>query len=219
MTKDRTMLRHFLCWMMLAVFPLSLVAADSSGAAMLYAKGTAWLNGGTVPGSSAIFPGDMVQTKPDSVANINASGSNVMILPDSLVKFEGAAVAVNHGGVSVSTAKSLQTHSENITVTPASNAWTEFDVNDRDGKVQIMARKGDLNISDGTETTTLAQGQQTVRDETPTQKRRKGGGAAPAAGGGALDSPWVWGTALVGLGGFETWVLLRSSNPTSPSVP
>ena len=203
---------------MLAVSPLSLRAADASGPAMLYAKGTAWLNGGTVPGSSAIFPGDLVQTNPSSMANINASGSSVMILPDSLVKYEGGAVAVDHGGLSGAPAKSLETHADDLTITPASAAWTEFEVNNQDGKVQIVARKGDLNISDGSDTTTLPQGQQTVRDS-PTKKKRRGGGAAPAAGGGVLDSPWVWGTALVGLGGFEAWVILRGSSPISPTAP
>jgi hypothetical protein len=224
MRKGTTMLRRILCCTMLccltlAVAPLSLLAANSSGAAMLYTKGTAWLNGGTIPGSSAIFPGDLVQTKPDSMANINASGSNVMVLPDSLVTFEGPAVAVDHGGISVTTAKSLQTHASDVTVTPASNSWTEFDVSHQDGKVLIMARKGDLNINDGSETTTLAQGQQTVRYDSPTKKKRQNGGATPAAGGGILDSPWVWGSALVGLAGFEAWVITRSSNPTSPSHP
>ena len=218
MRKGTAVLGNILFGMMLAVSPLSLMAADSSGAAMLYAKGTAWLNGGTVPGSSAIFPGDLVQTNPSSMANINASGSSVMILPDSLVKFEGGAVAIDHGGVSVATAKSLETHADDLTITPASAAWTEFQVNNQDGQVQIVARKGDLNISDGSETTTLPQGQQTVRDS-PTKRRKRRGGAAPAAGGGVLDSPWVWGTALVGLGGFEAWVILRGASPISAVTP
>lgn len=217
--REGTTMRNVLCWLMLAVFPMSLFAASSPGAAMLYSKGTAWLNGGAIPGSSAIFPGDLVQTKPDSMANINASGSSVMILPDSIVKFDGNAVAIDHGSVNVTTAKSLQTRTDNVTVTPASAAWTEFDVSNQDGKVQIMARKGDLNINDGTETTTLSQGQQTVRYDSPTKKTRRNGGAAPAAGGGVLDSPLVWGSALIGLAGFEAWVITRSSNPTSPSHP
>ena len=218
MRKGTAVLGNMLFGMLLAASPLSLMAADSSGAAMLYAKGTAWINGGAVPGSSAIFPGDLVQTNPSSMANINASGSSVMILPDSLVKFEGGAVSIDHGGVNVATGKSLETHADNLTITPASAAWTEFQVNDMDGQVQIVARKGDLSISDGSETTTLPQGQQTVRDS-PTKKRKRRGGAAPAAGGGVLDSPWVWGTALVGLGGFEAWVIFRGASPISPIVP
>ncbi len=212
------MLRNTLCWTMLAVFPMSLMAADS-GAAMLYAKGTAWLNGGTVPRSSAVFPGDLVQTKADSMANINASGSNVMILSDSLVKFEGNGVAVNRGSVNVATAKGMSTHAENLTVTPASKAWTEFEVSNVEGKVQIIARKGDLSISDGSETSTLPQGQQTTRDQSATKKTRRSGGAAPAAGGGLLDSPIIVAIGGAAIGSLITWVALESSNPSSPSTP
>ena len=84
-------LRHIACWTMISVVPVSLWAADS-GAAMLYAKGSTWINGSEVPHTSAVFPGDLVQTRSDSAASINASGSNVVVLADSLVKFEGSAV-------------------------------------------------------------------------------------------------------------------------------
>ena len=66
---EKSVVRGAVCWIWIAIFPASLMAADSI-AAMLYAKGTAWINGATVPRSSALFPGDMVQTKPDSVVNI-----------------------------------------------------------------------------------------------------------------------------------------------------
>ena len=95
---------------------------------MLYAKGTAWINGGAVPRTSAVFPGDLVQTRSDSMASINASGSNVVVLADSLVKFEGSAVSLEHGGLTVATSKGLSTHAGDITVVPASNGWTEFEV-------------------------------------------------------------------------------------------
>ena len=39
---------------------------------MLYTNGAAWVNGAHVPRtSSAIFSGDLLQTRSDSVANIN----------------------------------------------------------------------------------------------------------------------------------------------------
>ena len=80
-------------------------------------------------------------------------------------------MAIDHGGVSVATAKGLETHADDLTITPASAAWTEFEVNNLDGKVQIVASKGDLNISDGSATTTLAQGQQTVRILRPREEK------------------------------------------------
>jgi len=212
-----SMLRSAFVWVVIACFPVSLMAADS-GAAMLYAKGTAWINGSMVPNSSAIFPGDIVQTKPDAIVNINASGSSVMILPDSLVKFDGQALAVDHGSVTVATSKSMSTQAEDLTVTPASNSWTQFEVSDADGKVQIVARKGNVSINDGSSTTVLAEGQQTVRDLTERRKRREGG-AVPAAGGGVLDSPIVIGVGAAAVGGLAVWVLMQSSKPASPMAP
>src|SRR6266705_10943 len=112
-------LRNLSCCMLLAVMPASLLGADS-GAAMLYAKGPAWINGTSVPHSSAVFPGDLVQTKPDGVVHINAAGSTVMILSDSLVKYEGDVVSVEHGAVSVVTSNSMRTHAGEVTVVPVS---------------------------------------------------------------------------------------------------
>jgi hypothetical protein len=214
---DASMVRNIFCWMMIAVFPASLMAADS-GAAMLYAKGTAWLNGANVPRSSAIFPGDLVQTKPQSLANINAPGSSVMILSDSLIKFEGKAVSIEYGSVTVATSKGMSTRAGEVTVTPASSAWTEFEVTDVNGRVQIVARKGDVSVSDGSQTSTLPEGQQTTRDESQTKKKKREGGAAPAAAVGVLDSTLVMGIGAAAVGGLVTWVLLQGDEPASPST-
>lgn len=211
------MLRNAVCWMMLALFPMSLFAADTN-AAMLYAKGTTWVNGGTVTDSTAVFPGDLVQTKFNSMANINAFGSNVMVLSDSLVTFNGNGVSIDHGSVSVKTSRSLRTTADELTVAPVSNSSTEFDVSNADGKVKIMALKGDVSISDDSGTTTLSQGQQTTRDTSVTKKKRRNGGAAPAAGGGILDSPIAVGVGAAAIGGLITWVALQSPNPASPAT-
>ncbi len=215
-------LRKIACWTMVAVVPVSMWAADSSPA-MLYARGTAWINGGAVPRTSAVFPGDMVQTRSDSMASINASGSNVVVLADSLVKFEGPAVALEHGSLRVTTSKGLSTHSGDVTVAPTSSGWTEFEVKQvSDDTVQIMARKGDVTVSDGSTTSTLSQGQQTTVDnsaEKKKKKRRKGGGAEPASGGAVLDSPAVIYGGAAAVGGLVTWVLLQNSNPVSQVQP
>jgi len=218
---EKSVVRNLLCWMLIAIFPASLMAADSN-AAMLYAKGTAWINGATVPRSSALFPGDMVQTKPDSVVNINALGSNVTVLADSLVKFEGNAVSVEHGSVSVATSKGLLTRAGEVTIAPSKSSWTEFEVTDVNGTVQIMARKGDVTISDATGSNTLPQGEQTTRDESQDQKKKKDkrrAGAVAAGQGGILDSPWAVGIGAAGIAGLTTWVLLQDGDPMSPTAP
>ncbi|MFZ0419966.1 MAG: hypothetical protein WAM04_17835 [Candidatus Sulfotelmatobacter sp.] len=216
-------------------FPASSFAADS-GAAMLYTHGAAWLNGAHVPASSAIFTGDLVQTRSDSGANINAPGSSITVLGDSLVQFEGASLKVEHGSVDVATSKGVATTAGDVRVAPASNAWTEFNVTDVDGTVKIAANKGDLLVTDDNGTVTLPQGQQTTRDEQTAQSdqstdtstnsnkdkkknKKRAAGAAPGATGGALSSPVAIGIGSAIIGGVTLWVLVKSDDPVSPSTP
>jgi hypothetical protein len=224
-------LRGMVCCVLLVLFPVSLFAADSN-AAMLYINGSAWVNGAHVPRpSSAIFSGDLLQTRRDSVANINEPGSSITVLSDSLVKFEGTALKIEHGGVTVSTSKGVGTTAGDVKVSPASNSWTEFNVTDVDGTVRIAARKGDLTIFDGNQTTTLQQGQETTRDETNPdaqsndksgKKKNKNGqdnGAVPGATGGWLNAPYAVAGGALAAGAITTWVLVKNDNPASPAKP
>lgn len=225
----RCVCRRMVSCVLLFLFPSSIFATDSN-AAMLYTNGAAWVNGAHVPRTtSAIFSGDLLQTRSDSVANINQSGSTITVLADSLVHFEGASVEIEHGGVTVSTSKSEAAVAGDVKVTPASSNWTEFNVIDTDGTVRIAARKGDLLIADGKETVTLQQGQETTRDENSQdnadnkenkkKKRKRAAGAVPAAGGGIMNSPIAVGIGGAAIVGVTTWVLLQSDNPASPVKP
>ena len=207
--------------LLVLILPVALFAADRP-AAMLYSHGTALLNGRSIARSSAIFFGDLVQTNADSAANINASGSIVLVLNDSLVQYQDQAVTLEHGGITISTAKLLATRAGDITVSPAASVWTEFEVRDVDGTVHIAARKGNLTISDETGTTTLAQGEQTTREESQPQtdkkKRKKGAAAAPAAAeGGVFNSPIAVGIGGAAILGGAVWVLIESDDLASPS--
>ncbi len=207
--------------LLVLILPVALFAADRP-AAMLYSHGTALLNGRSIARSSAIFFGDLVQTNADSAANINASGSIVLVLNDSLVQYQDQAVTLEHGGITISTAKLLATRAGDITVSPAASVWTEFEVRDVDGTVHIAARKGNLTISDETGTTTLAQGEQTTREESEPQtdkkKRKKGAAAAPAAAaGGVFNSPIAVGIGGAAILGGAVWVLIESDDLASPS--
>jgi len=210
-------LRKLVSLALVLLVPASMFAADSA-AAMLYTNGAAWLNSVTVPKASAIFVGDLVQTRTDSVANIKAPGTSVMVASDSLVQLKDNAIKLEHGALSVGTSKNLAAQVGGLKIAPASSAWTEFQVTDTDGTVKIIAKKGDLTLSDGT---TLPQGQQTTRDETDenNKKKRKGGGAAPAAGGGILNSPVAIGVGSFVIGGLTAWVLVQGDDPLSPSSP
>ena len=222
----RSAFRGMVSCVLIVLFPFSLFAADSN-AAMLYTNGPAWVNGTHVPRpSSAIFSGDLLQTRSDSIANINQLGSTVRVLSDSLVQFEGTSVKIDHGGVTVSTSKGMATTAGEVMVAPTSNAWTEFNVTDVDGTVRIAARKGDVTISDGKGTVTLAQGQETTRDESSDnssdkskKKRKQMGGATPGASGGILNSPVAIGVAGAAAIGLTTWVLIKNDDPASPAKP
>jgi hypothetical protein len=209
---------------MAVIFPAALFAAEPNPGAMLYARGETMLNGSSVPRSSALFSGDLVETRADSVANISATGSTVLVLNDSLIQYEGNTVKLEHGGVTISTSKSLATRVGTVNVSPAAGVLTEFEVRDVDGTVRIAARKGDLSISDDSGTTLLAQGQETTRDEPEAQKdkkrkRRVVPGAVPSAAGGALDSPWAIGIGGGAIIGVTAWVLTKGDEPASPAKP
>jgi hypothetical protein len=227
--------RSVVSCVLLLLFPASMFAVDSN-AAMLYTRGTAYVNGNHVPGSSAIFSGDLLQTPANALANINEPGSSITVFSDSLVRFDPASVNIEHGAVTVSTSKGVATTAGDVKITPASNSWTEFKVTDVDGTVRIAANKGDLTIFDGNTTTTLPQGQQTTRDENAQQpdenpgsgndtskkkskNKKRATGATPAAGGGLLDSPIAIGIAGGAVGGLTAWVLIHNDNPASPSTP
>ncbi|MFZ1133184.1 MAG: hypothetical protein WCA97_09095 [Terriglobales bacterium] len=180
------------CWMMIALVPVSLLAAGA-GVGMLHPYGTAWLNGAAVSKSSTVFPGDLVQTNSGSALNIRSAGSSVTVLSDSLVKFEGDAVSVEHGTVKLATSKSMFAHAGMVTAAPASAAWTEFEFTEANGTVQIVALKGDLKISNGSQSTILSQGQQaTQKDSNPAHDTRgtmeQAGFVLAAAAPGSLEA-------------------------------
>jgi len=124
----------------------------------------------------------------------------------------------------VTTSRGLAARAGDVTVKPATNSWTEFQVTDVDGRVQIAASKGDLTVQDDKGTTTVTQGQETTRDDTADtekkkKKRRRGTGAAPAAGGGVMSSAPAIYTGLGVVGAVGVWVLLQDEHPVSPACP
>jgi len=216
--------RSAVCCLLATLFPAQVMLAGETASAMLYTNGAAWLNGSAVPKSAAVFAGDMLQTRPDSTASIQSNGSSVMVLADSLVKFEGLAVELEHGAVRVTTSRGLAARAGDVTVKPAANTWTEFQVTDVDGRVQIAANRGDVTVQDDKGTTTVTQGQQTTRDDTTDtekkkKKRRHGAGAATAAGGGIMSSARVVYGGLGVMAGAGLWVWLQQEPPVSPACP
>src|SRR5580704_2483472 len=221
---SQSRLRSAMCCLLTILFPAQVMLAGETATAMLYTNGAAWLNGSEVPKSAAVFSGDMLQTRQDSSASIQSNGSSVMVLADSLVKFEGPAVELEHGAVRVTTSRGLATHVGDVTIKPVADTWTEFQVTDTNGQVQIAANKGDVTVQDDKGTTTVTQGQQTTRDDTADtdkkkKKHRKASGAEPAAHGGIMSSPAAVYTGLGAVTGVGIWLLMQGSQPVSPACP
>lgn len=213
-------LRRMIGLGILCLTPMSLRAADT-GAAMVYGKGVVWLNGNPMPDSSAILSGDVVQTKTDSVATINAAGSNVIVQADSTLKFDAQAISLEQGSVSVASSQQLVAHAANTTVAPAAATWTEFEVTNLNGNVVVIADKGSLNVDCGKEETTLAEGQQVTSEPSgKCGKRRKKNGAYPPASGDLLNSSYLkYIAAAAGGGTLIWWLWPKPQQPVSPSIP
>ena len=145
---------------------------------------------------------------------------NVLVLSDSRVQFDPAAVKLEHGRGNVVTTRGLAVRVGVLKVVPVSDSTsTEFEVVDTDGTAKIIARKGDLTLDDGKTTSTLPEGKKTSRDEESRKDRKRGAGAVPGAAGGILDSPVAIAIGAGAIGGLVTWVLLEGDDPVSPKDP
>ncbi len=207
---------------MILLLPQSLLANDS-GSAILHTQGGVWVNGSEVPDSTAIFPGDLLETKPGFAANLSADGSTVLIQPESVSKFQGDLLVLEHGSVSVGTSKAMRVQINCLTVVPVSTEWNQYEVTDVTGKVLVAARKNDLKINreDGLarpskepETASrviVHEGEQSTREESEVC----GAPGSPATAGNVLNPRWI---AAGAAGGGILILLLLHGGPSKPPI-
>ncbi|HZW92921.1 MAG TPA: hypothetical protein VFF64_08210 [Candidatus Eremiobacteraceae bacterium] len=221
--------RNFIAGVMIALVPLQLLAAET-GAAVVHSTGGVWVNGSEVVDSSTIFPGDLLQTKPGFVANLDSEGSSVLIQPESAVEFHGNFLTLVHGTVSVGTSTSMGVHVNCLRVEPVTSARTQYDVTDTNGAVLVAAHKNDVDIKQGnllqkaskksepSQSATVKEGQEAKRNES---QDCAGGPRTPAAG--HALSPKLLEIGGGGAAGVLILCLLlcrgTSTTPVSPSDP
>lgn len=208
-----SIVRAVICWVLIAMTPAAMLGTDGeAGGAMLYGQGTVWLNDKPLPRSSAVFPGDVIQTQQESVATLDAPGSGVVVLPDSRVKLQENAISLERGSVSVATSKGMVALAQKVIVTPASNSWTEFEMRDTNGAVEVVASQGSVNVNCGKGTANLSPGDVVTPDESGNcnKKRRKGGTPFPVKGG-ILTNPFVVAGELITAGGVVCLLLCNHS--------
>ncbi len=142
-------LRIFVSLLLLLIVPTTMIGQDlpqQSGGAILHADGGVWVNGYEAHDSSAVFAGDLIETKPGFAANLSLDGSTVLLAPETVGKFQGDVFDLDHGIVSVVSSKGFKVRVNCIRVIPAVNEWTEYVVTDLTGTVQVDARKKDVNV-------------------------------------------------------------------------
>ena len=233
-----SILRCFLCWAMLLIVPVSLLGHSGTGqaettqpgAAILHAQSGVWVNGYEARDSSAVFPGDLLETKPGSSASLSLDGATVLIQPESVAKLQTNLLELDHGSVFVGTSKGFKVRVNCITVVPVLNEWTQYEVTNLNGNIQVAARKGDVNVerevdrkkpSPETEAWhgyTVHEGEQKSFDQSETC----GAPARPLGASTSVNPKWIVGGAAGG--GLLLCVLLchgggGSKPPLSTSAP
>jgi hypothetical protein len=205
------MFRNTICWLMIALSP-ALFAQDTG--AMLHGNGPVSLNGKPMTSSSAVFPGDLIQTTAESLATLDATGSSIVVYPNSLVKFGQNSVVLEQGVLSLGTSQGMVGQASAVTVTPASTKWTEFEITDTDGAVQVVGKKGDASVNCGKNTTSMSAGEEVIADPSGQCKKKKRSGGAPTAGKGSLlRDPYVQAGAVGGAGVVICLLLCEPSKP------
>lgn len=221
--------RNIFCWVMIVIFPASLLAGDAAPA-ILHTQGGVLVNGTEAADSTAIMPGDVLETYLGAVANLTTDGSTVVIHEQSIVKYNGDSLSLEHGNVAVGTSKSMSVNIDCLRVVPVSNDWTQYEVTDINGQIRVAAIKLDVNIVRGisvrkpsatgpaAESGTVHEGQQATRDES----QACGVAQAPRGTAGPIQTKWIEIGAAAGGGGILVCLLLCSGKQppkTSPDSP
>src|ERR1700677_3111434 len=96
-----SVIRCLICLVLSAAVPLSLLGQTPS--AILHSQGGVWINGSEAHDSTAVSPGDLLETKPGFSSTLTLEGSTVLLQAESVVKLQANSLELDHGGVSVTT--------------------------------------------------------------------------------------------------------------------
>jgi hypothetical protein len=252
-----SIIRCFLCWAMMVIVPLSLLGQTSpgqtppgqtspaqtspgqnlpgqsepaqTGAAILHTQGGVWINGYEAQDASAVFPGDLLETKQGSSANLSLDGATVLIQPETVGKLQSNLLELDHGGVLVGTSKSFKVRVHCITVVPVLNEWTQYEVIDVNGTIQVAARKGDVRVEQEWDRKKPAPPTESSHGSIVHESEQKsfdqsgicGAPPRPAGASSGLNPKWIAGGVAAGTGALLCVLLCGGGGktPLSSSVP
>ena len=149
-------MRRFLVCLMMIVLPAALVLADAQGAMLQPYGNNVTVNGSALSKAGSIFAGDDIRTGADSGATITVEGSNVLLPANASVALGSNLMSVGCGGVSVSTTKGMSVQAGSVTISPASEKTTKFEVMQSSKWLQVVVREGKIFIRNGDQSEPLA---------------------------------------------------------------
>jgi hypothetical protein len=190
--------------------------------AILHSQGGVWVNGYEARDSSAVFAGDLLETKPGFSASLTLDGATVLLQAESVAKFQGDHLVLDHGSVSVGTVKRFRVRVNCITVVPVLNEWTQYEVVDVNRTVQVAARKNDVNVDHEAGLRKAAPGTQAQHQASVHETEQKSYnetelcGAPPRVAGGGLSVSPKWIAAGATGTGILIWLLLHGGGGKTP---
>jgi hypothetical protein len=152
--------RRLMSIILMLSFSCPAVGADGSNVAgaVLHASGKVQVNGARSHEITALFSGDSIQTDEDSVANIVAGGSSVLVMPNASVKFTGHGVELTQGGVAIATSDGMAVTWYGLTIKPAAQSHSKFEVAESEDSVFVATREGNVTVMDGQQASTVQEG-------------------------------------------------------------
>ncbi len=199
--------------MLAVILPAATMSAETH-AAMMYATNAVMLNGIGAERSSAVFAGDSIQTPANGAVRLTAEGSTVMVGPLTTLVYEGDALRLGSGSTMVTTDKGMKTQVQRLLIAPAAQARTSYRVVRGGGQVMVAALHGSVNISDGSSSKTVAEGNTTsVPDPGPAPQAGATPGTSGGSGGGVSGK-----TAAIVLAGVGAGAILLVYETTKTPV-
>jgi hypothetical protein len=163
-----------------------------------------------------------METKPGFSATLNLEGTMIQLQEETVAKLHEDVLLLDHGGVSVGPSKSFKVRANCITIVPVLNEWTQYEVTDLNGTVQVNARKGDVRVEMGLSREKVPPPPQTSNNATVREgeqakyRESEACGAAPRPSGASSSLSPKWIAVGAGGAGVLIWVLIHGGGGKTP---
>lgn len=200
----------YVVWLMVLSFPAGGMAAEPS--ALLSATGKVRVNDNVVPRSATIFFGDRIRTAGRATGTVTSRGSTVFVGGNSALVYAQNGLQLDCGSMLVSTTMGLGARTGEVKVSPVSGQ-AKYAMLHRDGKVEIAAREGELEVENGSRRLSLVAGKE-LSLPGACMMRAAAGRLPPVVQG--PSGLWVGLPALAGATAIAI-IETRESSPSRPS--